>query len=148
VRYLQKKHQLSIGLIAAEKIKMEAASIYPREFRNIPVSIVGKDMMTGIPKSLKISEEEIREAIEEPVFAIIDAIRRALEKLPPEFVADLNETGMILTGGGALLKGLNQRIETETGIRVKVNDEPLLSVVMGAGQALEDMKRYKRVFIN
>jgi rod shape-determining protein MreB and related proteins len=148
VRYLQKKHQLAIGVIAAEKIKMEAASIYPMNFRDIPVSIVGKDMMTGIPKSLKISEEEIREAIEEPVGAIIDAIRRALEKLPPEFVSDLNETGMILTGGGALLKGLNQRIETETGIKVKVEDEPLLSVVMGAGQALEDMKRYKRVFIN
>lgn len=148
VRYLQKKHQLSIGLIAAEKIKMEAASIYPMNFRNIPVSIVGKDMMTGIPKSLKISEEEVREAIEEPVFAIIDSIRRALEKLPPEFISDLNETGMVLTGGGALLKGLDQRIETDTGIKVKVNDEPLLSVVMGAGQALEDMKRYKRVFIN
>jgi rod shape-determining protein MreB len=148
VRYLQKKHQLSIGLIAAEKIKMEAASIYPMNYRNIPLSIVGKDMMTGIPKSLKISEEEVREAIEEPVFAIIDAIRRALEKLPPEFVSDLNESGMILTGGGALLKGLDQRIETDTGIKVKVNDEPLLSVVLGAGQALEDMKRYKRVFIN
>ncbi|MCX5813326.1 MAG: rod shape-determining protein [Proteobacteria bacterium] len=148
VRYLQKKHQLSIGLIAAEKIKMEAASIYPMNYRNIPVSIVGKDMLTGIPKILKISEEEIREAIEEPVAAIVDAVRRALEKLPPEFVSDLNETGMILTGGGALLKGLDQRIEAETGIRVKINDEPLLSVVMGAGQALEDMKRYKRVFIN
>ncbi len=148
VRYLQKKHQLSIGLIAAEKIKKEAASIYPMNYRNIPLSIVGKDMMTGIPKSLKISEEEVREAIEEPVFAIIDAIRRALEKLPPEFVSDLNESGMILTGGGALLKGLDQRIETDTGIKVKVNDEPLLSVVLGAGQALEDMKRYKRVFIN
>lgn len=148
VRYLQKKYQLSIGSIAAEKIKMEASSIYPMNFRNITVNIVGKDMLTGIPKSLKLSEEEIREAIEEPVSAIVDSIKRALEKLPPEFVSDLNETGMVLTGGGALLKGLDQRIESETEIKVHVNDEPLLSVVMGAGQALEDMKRYKRVFIN
>ena len=148
VRYLQKKHQIAIGVIAAEKIKMAAASIYPMDFRNIPLNIVGKDMLTGIPKSLKLTEEEVREAIEEPVSAIVDAVRRALEKLPPEFVSDLNETGMILTGGGALLKGLDQRIEAETGIRVKVNDDPLLSVVMGAGQALEEMGRYKRVFIN
>jgi rod shape-determining protein MreB and related proteins len=148
VKYLQKKHQVAIGVIAAEKIKMEAASVYPMAFRNIPVSIVGKDMLTGIPKNLKLSEEDVREAIEEPVSAIVDSVRRALEKLPPEFVSDLNETGMILTGGGALLKGLDQRIETETGVRVRTTDEPLLSVVIGAVMALEDMVRYKRVFIN
>lgn len=148
VRYLQKKHQIAIGAIASEKIKIEVASVYPMTFRNIPVSVVGKDMLTGIPKNLKISEEEIREAIEEPVSAIVDAVRRALEKLPPEFSSDLNESGMILTGGGALLKGLDQRIEAETGVRVRTRDEPLLSVVMGAGMALEDMGRYKRVFIN
>jgi rod shape-determining protein MreB len=148
VRYLQKKHQVAIGYSASERIKIEAASVYPMDFQGGPISIVGKDMITGIPKNLKIAREEVREAIEEPISAIIDAIRRALEKLPPEFVSDLDETGMILTGGGALLKGLGQRIEAETGVRVRVIDDPLFSVVLGAGRALEDMGRYKRVFIN
>ena len=148
VRYLQKKHQVAIGYIASERIKIEAASVYPMDFQGGPISIVGKDILTGIPKSLKISREEVREAIEVPVSAIIDAIKRALEKLPPEFISDLDETGMILTGGGALLKGLGQRIEVDTGVRVRVIDDPLFSVVLGAGRALEDMGRYKRVFIN
>jgi rod shape-determining protein MreB len=148
VRYLQKKHQVAIGYIASERIKIEAASVYPMDFQGDPISIVGKDMLTGIPKNLKIAREEVREAIEEPVSAIIDSIRRALEKLPPEFVSDLDETGMILTGGGALLKGLDKRIEAETGVRVRTIEDPLYSVVLGAGRALEDMGRYRRVFIN
>ncbi|MBP1735574.1 MAG: cell shape determining protein, MreB/Mrl family, partial [Deltaproteobacteria bacterium] len=102
VRYLQKKHQIAIGLIAAEKIKLEGASVYPTEGRGNAFNVVGKDLLTGIPKSMRITSEEIREAIEEPVSAIIDSIRRALEKLPPEFASDLNESGMVLTGGGAL----------------------------------------------
>jgi rod shape-determining protein MreB len=148
VRYLQKKHQIAIGAIAAEKIKLEGASVYQTEGRGNALSIVGKDLLTGIPKSMRITSEEIREAIEEPVSAIIDSIRRALEKLPPEFASDLNESGMVLTGGGALLGGLDKRIEKETGINVYVADDPLLSVVLGAGKALEDMTRYRKVFIN
>jgi rod shape-determining protein MreB len=148
VRYLQKKHQIAIGLIAAEKIKLEGASVYPIEGRGNALNVVGKDLLTGIPKSMRITSEEIREAIEEPVSAIIDSIRRALEKLPPEFASDLSESGMVLTGGGALLGGLDKRIEKETGINVYVADDPLLSVVLGAGKALEDMPRYKKVFIN
>jgi rod shape-determining protein MreB len=148
VRYLQKTHQVAIGVIAAEKMKIEGASVYPTNSSLDTINVVGKDLLTGIPKSLKVTRDEIRDAIEEPVSAIIDSIRRALEKLPPEFVADLNESGMILTGGGALLKGLDERIEAETGIRVYLTEDPLLSVVLGAGQALEDMGRYKRVFIN
>jgi rod shape-determining protein MreB len=148
VRYLQKKHQIAIGLIAAEKIKLEGASVYPIEGRGNALNVVGKDLLTGIPKSMRITSEEIREAIEEPVSAIIDSIRRALEKLPPEFASDLSESGMVLTGGGALLGGLDKRIEKETGINVYVADDPLLSVVLGAGKALEDMARYKKVFIN
>jgi rod shape-determining protein MreB len=148
VRYLQKKHQVAIGVIAAEKLKLEGASVYPTEGRGSAFNIVGKDLLTGIPKNMRLTSEEIREAIEEPVSAIIDAIRRALEKLPPEFASDLNESGMVLTGGGALLGGLDRRIEKETGINVYVADDPLLSVVLGAGKALEDMARYRKVFIN
>ncbi len=148
MRYLQKKHQVAIGVSAAEKLKIECASVLSNDSRPEGMSVVGKDLLTGIPKSLKITKEEIRESIEEPISAIIDAVRRALEKLPPEFVSDLNESGMILTGGGALLKGLDRRIEAETDIKVYVTDDPLLSVVLGAGQALEDMARYKKVFIS
>jgi rod shape-determining protein MreB len=148
VRYLQKKHQIAIGAIAAEKIKLEGATVYQTEGRGNAFSVVGKDLLTGIPKSMRITSEEIREAIEEPVSAIIDSIRRALEKLPPEFASDLNESGMVLTGGGALLAGLDRRIEKETGLNVYVADDPLLSVVLGAGKALEDMERYRKVFIN
>ncbi len=148
IRYLQKKHQVAIGYIAAEKLKIEAASAYPIHTDERTVSIVGKDIVTGIPKTIKVTKEEVREAVEEPVSAIVDSVKRALEKLPPEFVSDLNDSGMILTGGGALLKGLDKRIEDETGIKVKVGDEPLLSVVLGAGRALEEMGKYKRVFIN
>lgn len=148
VRYLQKNHQIAIGVIAAERLKIEGASVYPVDTAGSFINIVGKDIVTGIPKNIKITRDEIKEAIEEPVSAIVDAIKRALEKLPPEFVSDLNDSGMILTGGGALLKGLDKRIESETDIRVRVGDDPLLSVVLGAGRALEEMSRYKRVFIN
>lgn len=148
VRYLQKKYQVAIGIIAAEKIKIEAASLYPSETAKDAINIVGKDLLTGIPKSMRVTREEIREAIEEPVSAIVDAVRRALEKLPPEFASDLSETGMMLTGGGALLKGLDERIEYDTGVKVHVTEEPLLSVVLGAGRALEDMGKYRKVFIN
>jgi len=148
VRYLQKKHQIAIGVIAAERLKLEGTSVYPTEGRGNAFNVVGKDLLTGIPKNMRVTSDEIREAIEEPISAIIDSIRRALEKLPPEFASDLNESGMVLTGGGALLGGLDKRIERETGINVYVADDPLLSVVLGAGKALEDMSRYRKVFIN
>lgn len=148
VRYLQKKYQISIGTIAAEKLKILASSSRHSEGEKRVFNIVGKDLVTGIPRNIKITTEEILEAIEEPVSAIVDAVKRMLEKLPPEFVSDLNDSGMVLTGGGALLKDLDKRIESETDIKVKVVDEPLLSVVLGAGKALEEMGRYKKVFIN
>ena len=148
VRYLQKKLQLAIGVIAAEKIKIEGASAFPIDSLSDSINIVGKDLLTSIPKTIKLSKEDVREAIGEPVAAIIDAVHRALEKLPAEFIADLNEAGIVLTGGGALLKGLAQRIENETGIMVTVADDPLTSVTMGCGKALEDMVKYKKVFIN
>ena len=148
IRYLQKKHQVAIGISASEKLKIECTSALAGDSRPEILNVVGKDLLTGIPRTMKISREEIRESIEEPISAIIDAVRRALEKLPPEFVSDLNETGMILTGGGALLRGLDKRIEDETDIKVYVTDDPLFFVVLGAGQALEDMVRYKKVFIS
>jgi len=148
VRYLQKKLQLAVGVIAAEKIKIEGASAFPIDSLSDSINVVGKDLLTSIPKTVKIRKEDVREAIEEPVAAIIDAVKRALEKLPAEFISDLNESGIVLTGGWALLKGLAQRIENETGVVVTIADDPLTSVTMGCGRALEDMAKYKKVFIN
>ncbi|HEY3275946.1 MAG TPA: rod shape-determining protein [Syntrophorhabdaceae bacterium] len=148
MRYLQKKHQVAIGVSAAEKLKIEGTSSPTSDSRPDGINVVGKDLLTGIPKSLRVTRDEVQEAIEEPISAIIDAVRRALEKLPPEFVSDLNESGMILTGGGAMLRGLDKRIEAETGIKVYVTEDPLFSVVLGAGMALEDMGRFKKVFIS
>lgn len=147
VRYIQKKHQVALGINAAERVKIEIGSAYPGCFDG-SVSVVGKDLINGIPKNLTITSEDVCEAIEEPVAAICDAVRRALEKLPPELVSDLQGTGIALTGGGALLKGLDKRIAEQTSLEVHVPEDPLVCVVMGSGKALEEMDRYKRVFVN
>lgn len=147
VRYVQKKHQIALGINAAERVKIEIGSAYPGSF-NGSVTVVGKDLVNGVPKNLTLTSDDVREAIEEPVAAICDSVRRALEKLPPELVSDLQETGIALTGGGALLKGLDKRIAEQTSLKVHIPDDPLLCVVMGSGRALEEFDRYKRVFLN
>ena len=146
VRYLQRKYQVAIGLNAAEKIKMEIGSAHESVSPG-SLSIIGKDMVNGIPKNLTVTSEDVREAIEEPVAAIVDAVKRALEKLPPELVSDLQASGVTLTGGGALLKGLDRRISEKTSLKVTVTDDPLTCVVMGSGKALEQLERYRKVFI-
>jgi rod shape-determining protein MreB and related proteins len=147
VRYVQKKHQVALGINAAERVKIEIGSAYPGCFDG-SVTVVGKDLIHGVPKNLTISSDDVREAIEDPVAAICDSVRRALEKLPPELVSDLQDTGIALTGGGALLKGLDKRIAELTSLKVHVPEDPLICVVMGSGKALEEFDRYKRVFLN
>ena len=147
VRHLQRKYQVAIGLNTAEKIKMEIGSAH-ESVNPGSLSIVGKDMLNGIPRTLIVTSEDVREAIEEPVAAIVDAVRRALEKLPPELVSDLKDSGVTLTGGGALLKGLDRRIAEKTSLKVTVTDDPLTCVVMGSGKALEQLDRYRKVFIS
>ena len=146
VRHLQRKYQVAIGLNAAEKIKMQIGSAH-ESVNPGSLSIIGKDMVHGIPKTLTVTSEDVREAIEEPAAAIVDAVKRALEKLPPELVSDLQDSGVTLTGGGALLKGLDRRIAEKTSLKVTVTDDPLTCVVMGSGKALEQMDRYRKVFI-
>lgn len=147
VRYVQKNYQVALGINAAERVKIEIGSAYPGSF-NGSKTVVGKDLINGVPKNLTLTSDDVREAIEEPVAAICDSIRRALEKLPPELVSDLQETGIALTGGGALLKGLDRRIADLTSLKVQVPDDPLVCVVMGSGRALEEIDRYKKVFLN
>lgn len=147
VRHLQKKYQVAVGVNAAERIKMEVGSAYPGAACG-SANVVGKDLVNGIPKTIAVTADDVREAIEEPVEAIIDSVKRALEKLPPELVSDLKDSGMVLTGGGALLKGLDKRISERTSLEVHVPKDPLICVVMGSGRALEEIQRYKKVFIN
>jgi rod shape-determining protein MreB len=147
VRYIQRKYQVAIGINAAERLKMEIGSAH-KSTDSGSMSVVGKDLLNGIPKNLTITSQDVREAIEEPIGAIVDAVRRALERLPPELVSDLQDTGMVLTGGGALLRGLDRRIEENTSLRVNVAEDPLTSVVMGSGKALEDLERFRKVFIS
>jgi len=147
VRHLQRKYQVAIGLNAAERIKMQIGSAHESADSG-SMSVIGKDLVNGIPKNLTITSRDVREAMEEPVAAIVDAVRRALERLPPELVSDLQDLGMILTGGGALLKGLDRRIEEKTSLKVNITEDPLTCVVMGSGKALEEMDRYKKVFIS
>jgi rod shape-determining protein MreB len=144
IQHTKRKYNLLIGERTAESIKIELGSAYPLEDR-LSREVSGRSLIEGVPKTITIGDEEIREAIASSVVAIIDGIRLALEKTPPELSADIFERGMVLTGGGALLKGLAKRLSIETGLPVTVAEDPLTSVVMGAGQMLLDFELLKRM---
>jgi rod shape-determining protein MreB len=144
IDYIRRKYKLLIGEIAAERVKMEIGTAIPLKEQK-EIEIKGRDLITGIPKTLRITSEEVTEALKEPLLQIIDAIKKALEKTPPELSADIIENGIYLTGGGALLKGIDKLIERETGLNVKVAEDPRKCVVIGAGKILEDLERYRKV---
>lgn len=146
-RYFQDKHQLLIGENMSEKTKIKIGSAFPQ---SVPLSmeVAGKNLVDGNPRSITVTDPEIREAIKEPVGAIVLAVRRALEKTPPELVADIARNGLYLAGGGALLKGLDDLITQETHLQVIKDEDPLTTVVRGVGRVLEEQKRYASVFIN
>lgn len=147
MRYVQKTYQMQIGENTAENIKISIGSAYPLE-RPMAMEISGKDLVRGIPRTVSITDSEVREAISEPVEVILESIQRAFEKTPAELTADVAREGITLTGGGALIRGLDKRITEHLGIRVNVADDPLTSVVLGAGVALQNIKEYRRVFLN
>ena len=137
VEWVKKEHNLLLGLRTAEQIKMTIGSAYP--FHDEPnAEIRGRDLMSGLPKTILVSAAEVRTAIEEPVSQIIDSVRVTLDNTPPELAADLMDTGIVITGGGALLKAMTHRIAFETGMMVRVADRPLQSVVIGSGKCLEE----------
>lgn len=137
VDWVKKEHNLALGLRTAEQIKMTIGSAYP--FRDEPnAEIRGRDLMSGLPKTILITAAEVRSAIEEPVSQIVDAVRFTLDSTPPELAADLMDTGIVIAGGGALLKALTHRLTYETGMIVRVADRPLQSVVIGSGKCLEE----------
>jgi rod shape-determining protein MreB and related proteins len=148
IRYLAKHHQLQVGENTAEECKIKAGSAYPVEGMIESYRLQGKDSLTNSPKEIHLSLAEIRKAIEEPVYAVVEAVRRALEKTPPDLVTDIARDGIHMAGGGSLLHGLGALIEAETKIPCHLTDDPLTTVVMGSGMAMESLKEYKRVFIN
>jgi len=146
-QYIKRKYNLLIGERTAEEIKIKIGSAFPLDVERT-MEIKGRDLVEGIPKLITISDEEIREALAEPITTIIEAVRVALEQTPPELAADIVDRGIVLTGGGALLEGLDARLREETGLPVSIADEPLTSVVMGTGRVLDDFDLLARVSLD
>jgi len=146
IQYLKRQHHLLIGEQTAERIKIQLASVYPTEKDNETMEIRGRDM-TGMPKSITITGKEIRHAIEDVVVNIVNAVRSALERTPPELAADIVERGIVLAGGGSLIYGLDLRLKEETKLPVYYCDDPLTAVARGIGKALNDIELIKRVSI-
>ncbi|HET7275567.1 MAG TPA: rod shape-determining protein [Longimicrobiaceae bacterium] len=142
--FVRKTFNLLIGESSAENVKMRIGSAFalPEE-REMDVN--GRDLVSGIPKTIRLRSEEVRESIQEPIQAIVEAVRRTLEVTPPELAADIVDDGLVMTGGGALIQGLDQLIERETNLPIHVDEDPLSCVVRGAGMVLEDWHKYQGV---
>jgi rod shape-determining protein MreB len=146
MQYLKKKYNLLVGERTAEQIKMQIGSAFPLD-EPLTMEIKGRNLIEGVPKTLLINDKEIREALSECVATIMNAIRVALERTPPELSADISDRGIVLTGGGGLLKNLDKRIREETGLPVSIAEDPLASVVLGTGRMLTDFKLLRRIAI-
>ena len=145
IDWFKNHHKLGIDGRTAEKIKCTVGSAVRTVGENI--SVKGRDLITGIPKTIEISSDEIRQALAETIFQITSAIRKALDKTPPEHSSDLIDFGIILTGGGAQLNNLDVHIRNKTGLPVHVSESPCYSVVKGTGLVLDDIRKYKKVLI-
>ncbi|HOM66153.1 MAG TPA: rod shape-determining protein [Ignavibacteriales bacterium] len=146
VDFFKKKYNMLIGERTAETIKCEVGSAVPLK-EEIIINVKGRDQIAGIPKAQEVSSAEIREALQSNIIQIIEAVKRTLEKTPPELSTDILDRGIMLTGGSALLKGLDERIKMETNLPVFVADDPLTAVVRGTGKAIENIQKYSKVFI-
>lgn len=144
IQYIKKKYNLLIGEKSAEQVKMQIGSAYPLD-EPMTMEIKGRDLREGIPKTIIIDDQEIREALEDVVASIVNAVRIALEKTPPELSADIIDRGIVMTGGGALLKNMDKRIREETHLPVFITEDPLTSVVLGAGKMLDDLELLKKI---
>jgi rod shape-determining protein MreB len=144
--FCKKEYSLALGERTAEDIKTQLASAWPLK-EELYAEVRGRDLVTGLPKTIVVSTVELREAIEEPVQAICDAIKYTLDRTPPELAADMMEKGIVITGGGSLLHGLDARLATETGMPVRRAKNPLYTVVLGSGQCLEEFEVLKEVLL-
>lgn len=146
IQYIKRKYNLLIGESTAETIKVTVASAYPMD-EETTIDVKGRDLVTGIPKTLTIGSDEVRLAIAEPLNTIVDAVKVALEQTPPELAADIVDRGIVLTGGGALMQNVDVLIREETELPVTISDSPLTTVVLGSGQALDDLHLFKEVLL-
>jgi len=146
VAYMKRKYNLAIGEQSAERIKMTVGNAYPVE-PQLSMEVKGRDMVAGIPKTVVVNSDEIREALSEPINSIVEAVLIALERTPPELSADIVDKGIVLTGGGALLKNLDVLLREETGLPVMVCDDPVSAVVLGSGKTLDHIELLKKVTV-
>ncbi|MGA3237946.1 MAG: rod shape-determining protein [Bryobacteraceae bacterium] len=147
MQYLKKKYNLLVGERTAETIKIEIGSAFPLD-KPLSMEIKGRNLIEGVPRTVTIHDDEIRDALSECIATIINAIRVALERTPPELSADISDRGIVLTGGGALIKNLDKRIREETGLPVSIADDPLASVVLGTGRMLSDFRLLRKISID
>ncbi|MEL6894392.1 MAG: rod shape-determining protein [Actinomycetota bacterium] len=138
MQYVKKEFSLAIGDRTAEEIKVQMGSAWPME-EELTADIRGRDLISGLPRTIQLTTEHVREALAEPISAIVDSVKTTLDKTPPELAADIMEDGITVTGGGALLGGLDERLAHETGMPIRIAHDPLYSVVIGSGRALENI---------
>jgi rod shape-determining protein MreB len=147
VNYIKKEYSLALGDRTAEEVKIALGSAWPL-VDEVHAEIRGRDLVTGLPKTIVVSTEEVRGALEEPVSAVVDAVKVTLDKTPPELAADIMEQGIVLTGGGALLHGIDARLQHETGMPIVIAADPLHAVAIGSGQSLEEFDALKGVLFS
>ena len=147
IAYLKKTYNLMVGERTAEEIKIKIGSAYPLE-EEMSLEVKGRDLVAGLPKTVTVTSEEIREALQEPVRAILEVTKISLERTPPELAADLIDHGIVMAGGGSLLKGLDKLISEETGLPVHVADDPLTAVANGTGKVLSEIRYLKKVTVS
>ena len=136
VRFMRKKHNLLIGERTAEEIKINVGTVYKRP-ENLTMDVSGRNLVTGLPKTVTVTSEETEEALREPAYQIVDAVHNVLERTPPELAADISDRGIVLTGGGSLIQGLEELIEEKTGINTMTAEDPLTAVAIGTGKYIE-----------
>ena len=136
VRFMRKKHNLLIGERTAEEIKINVGTVYKRT-ENLTMDVRGRNLVTGLPKTVTVTSEETEEALREPAYQIVDAVHNVLERTPPELAADISDRGIVLTGGGSLIQGLEELIEEKTGINTMTAEDPLTAVAIGTGKYIE-----------
>jgi rod shape-determining protein MreB len=139
ISYVKKEYKLMIGSQTAEEVKLEIGSAYPLR-EEVQAEIRGRDMITGLPKTVVLSSEDVREALEEPMQQIIDAVKSTLDKTPPELASDIMDRGIMMAGGGSLLQGLDERLRRETEMPIHVAESPLTCVAVGSGRSLEEFE--------
>lgn len=146
VSYIKRKYNLLIGESTGENIKIKLGSAYPMEERRT-MEVKGRDLLEGVPKTVAISDEEIRDSLYEPVYAIVETVKQALESTPPELAGDIVDRGIVVAGGGALLRGIDILLREETGLPIIIAEEPLDAVVLGTGQALSELALLKNLSV-